>query len=170
MVEFDFSNVKRAFDKASVEMQNICGEALDNALDVIQTKAKTNLKGSGIHYSHEMLEGIQKSVAPTSNEGKVYIRGNEYVGTQAQGQTYYKNLWLDSGTIPRYKKDGVSSGSRKNRAKKMEALYKKGTRKGYRGSLKATNFFQNAKQSIPQAENVVIDKVKDGVAKIINDN
>ena len=170
MVEFDFSNVKRAFDKASVEMQNICGEALDDALDVIQTKAKTNLKGSGIHYSHEMLEGIQKSVAPTSNEGKVYIRGNAYDTTQSHGQTYYKNLWLDSGTIPRYTKDGVSSGSRKNRAKKMEALYKKGTRKGYRGSLKATNFFQNAKQSIPQAENVVIDKVKDGVTKIINDN
>ena len=170
MVEFDFSNVKRAFDKASVEMQNICGEALDDALDVIQERAKTNLKGSGIHYSHEMLEGIQKSVAPTSNEGKVYIRGNAYDATQSNGQTYYKNLWLDSGTIPRYTKDGVSSGSRKNRAKKMEALYKKGTRKGYRGSLKATNFFQNAKQSIPQAENVIIDKVKDGVTKIINDN
>ena len=170
MVEFDFSNVKRAFDKASVEMQNICGEALDNALDVIQTKAKTNLKGSGIHYSHEMLEGIQKSVAPTSTEGKVYIRGNAYDATQSHGQTYYKNLWLDSGTIPRYTKDGVSSGSRKNRAKKMEALYKKGTRKGYRGSLKATNFFQNAKQSIPQAENIIVDKVKDGVTKIINDN
>ena len=170
MVEFDFSNVKRAFDKASVEMQNICGKALDDALDVIQTKAKTNLKGSGIHYSHEMLEGIQKSVAPTSNEGKVYIRGNAYDATQSHGQTYYKNLWLDSGTIPRYTKYGVSSGSRKNRAKKMEALYKKGTRKGYRGSLKATNFFQNAKQSIPQAENVIVDKVKDGVTKIINDN
>ena len=170
MVEFDFANVKKAFDKASVEMQNICGEALDDALDGIQTKAKTNLKGSGIHYSHEMLEGIQKSVAPTSNEGKVYIRGNAYDATQSHGQTYYKNLWLDSGTIPRYTKDGVSSGSKKNRAKKMEALYKKGTRKGYRGSLKATNFFQNAKQSIPQAENVIIDKVKDGVTKIINDN
>ena len=170
MVEFDFTNVKRAFDKASVEMQNICGEALDNALDVIQTKAKTNLKGSGINYSHEMIEGIQKSVAPTSNEGKVYIRGNAYVVTQSNGQTYYKNLWLDSGTRPRYTKASVSSGSRKNRAKKMEALYKKGTRKGYRGSLKATNFFQNAKQSIPQAENIVCDKVKDGVTKIINDN
>ena len=170
MVEFDFTNVKRAFEKASVEMQNICGEALDNALDVIQERAKTNLKGSGIHYSHEMLEGIQKSVAATSNEGKVYIRGNAYAGTQSHGQTYYKNLWLDAGTIPRYTKDGVSSGSRKNRAKKMEALYKKGTRKGYRGSLKATNFFQNAKQSIPQAENVIVNKVKDGVTKIINDN
>lgn len=170
MVEFDFTNVKRAFDKASVEMQNICGKALDSALDVIQTKAKTNLKGSGINYSHEMIEGIQKSVAPTSNEGKVYIRGNAYTSTMSNGQTYYKNLWLDSGTRPRYTKASVSSGSRKNRAKKMEALYKKGTRKGYRGSLKATNFFQNAKQSIPQAENVVIDKVKDGVAKIINDN
>ena len=170
MVEFDFTNVKRAFDKASVEMQNICGKALDSALDVIQTKAKTNLKGSGINYSHEMIEGIQKSVAPTSNEGKVYIRGNAYVVTQSHGQTYYKNLWLDAGTRPRYTKASVSSGSRKNRAKKMDALYKKGTRKGYRGSLKATNFFQNAKQSIPQAENVVIDKVKDGVTKIINDN
>lgn len=170
MVEFDFANVKKAFDKASVEMQNICGEALDDALDVIQTKAKTNLKGSGIHYSHEMLEGIQKSVAPTSNEGKVYIRGNAYDCTESHGQTYYKNLWLDSGTILRYTKDGVSGGSRKNRAKKMEALYKKGTRKGYRGSLKATNFFQNAKQSIPQAENIIVNKVKDGVTKIINDN
>ena len=76
MVEFDFSNVKRAFDKASVEMQNICGEALDDALDVIQTKAKTNLNGSGIHYSNEMLDGNQQSVAPTSIEGKVSIRGN----------------------------------------------------------------------------------------------
>lgn len=170
MVEFDFTNVKRAFDKASVEMQNICGKALDSALDVIQTKAKTNLKGSGINYSHEMIEGIQKSVAPTSNEGKVYIRGNAYTSTMSNGQTYYKNLWLDSGTRPRYTKASVSSGSRKNRAKKMEALYKKGTRKGYRGSLKATNFFQNAKQSIPQAENIVCDKVKDGVTKIINDN
>ena len=170
MVEFNFTNVKRAFDKASVEMQNICGKALDSALDVIQTKAKTNLKGSGINYSHEMIEGIQKSVAPTSNEGKVYIRGNAYTSTMSNGQTYYKNLWLDSGTRPRYTKASVSSGSRKNRAKKMEALYKKGTRKGYRGSLKATNFFQNAKQSIPQAENIVCDKVKDGVTKIINDN
>ena len=62
MVEFDFSNVKRAFDKASVEMQNICGEALDDALDVIQTKAKTNLKGSGIHYSHEMLEEFKNQL------------------------------------------------------------------------------------------------------------
>lgn len=170
MVEFDFTNVKRAFDKASVEMQNICGEALDNALDVIQTKAKTNLKGSGINYSHEMIEGIQKSVAPTSDEGKVYIRGNAYAGTMSNGQTYYKNLWLDSGTRPRYTKASVSSGSRENRGKKMDALYKKGVRKGYRGSLKATNFFQNAKQSIPQAENIVCDKVKDGVTKIINDN
>lgn len=170
MVEFDFTNVKRAFDKASVEMQNICGEALDNALDVIQTKAKTNLRGSGINYSHEMIEGIQKSVAPTSDEGKVYIRGNHYAGTKSNGETYYKNLWLDAGTRPRYTKASVSSGSRENRGKKMDALYKKGTRKGYRGSLKATNFFQNAKQSIPQAENVVIDKVKDGVTKIINDN
>lgn len=170
MVEFDFTNVKRAFDKASVEMQNICGEALDNALDVIQTKAKTNLKGSGINYSHEMIEGIQKSVAPTSDEGKVYIRGNAYTSTMSNGQTYYKNLWLDSGTRPRYTKASVSSGSRENRGKKMDALYKKGTRKGYRGSLKATNFFQNAKQSIPQAENIVCDKVKDGVTKIINDN
>lgn len=170
MVEFDFTNVKKAFEKAEVEMHNICGEALDNALDVIQQRAKTNLKGSGIHYSQEMLEGIQKSVAPTSKEGKVFIRGDAYPRTIPQGESYYINLFLDAGTRPRYTEDSVSSGSRKNRGKKMDALYKKGVRKGYRGSLKATNFFQNAKQSIPQAENIVCDKVKDGVTKIINDN
>lgn len=170
MVEFDFTNVQKAFEKASVEMQNICGKALDSALDVIQERAKTNLKGSGIRYTQEMLDGIQKSVANTSDEGKVYIRGYGYAGTMSNGGTYYKNLWLDSGTRPRYTEDSVSSGSRKNRGKKMDALYKKGVRKGYRGSLQPTNFFQNAKQSIPQAENIVVDKVKDGVVKIINEN
>lgn len=161
-VEFDFSEVKDVLNKSlGLALSEAKGKAIDDGLKVIQDKAITNLKSTGIHVSSEMLNGIRREVAPRVNEGIVYHRGGGYYGIKGD----YRLLWFDQGTRPRYID---VKGGRKSRGKKMEALYSSGTRKGYRGQITPTNFFTNAKSILPKATEVSIDEIIKRITDIIN--
>ena len=161
-VEFDFSEVKNAFDKSlGYELHEAKGKAIDEGLKIIQDKAISNLKSTGINVSSRMIDGIKRDVAPMANEGIVYHRGGGYHGIKGD----YRLLWYDKGTRPRYIN---VKGSRKNRGSKMEALYRSGTRKGYRGQITPTNFFTNSKSILPKATEVSINEIIKRITDIIN--
>ena len=161
-VEFDFSEVKDALNKSlGLALSDAKRKAIDDGLKVIQDKAISNLKSTGIQVSSEMLNGIRREVAPRVNEGIVYHRGGGYYGIKGD----YRLLWFDQGTRPRYIN---VKGSRKNRGSKMEALYSSGTRKGYRGQITPTNFFTNAKSILPKATEVSINEIIKRITDIIN--
>ena len=161
-VEFDFSEVKDALNKSlGLALSEAKGKAIDDGLKVIQDKAITNLKSTGIHVSSEMLNGIRREVAPRVNEGIVYHRGGGYYGIQGD----YRLLWFDQGTRPRYID---VKGGRKSRGKKMDSLFKSGNRQGYRGQITPTNFFTNAKSILPKATEVSIDEIIKRITDIIN--
>ena len=80
-VEFDFSEVKDALNKSlGLALSEAKGKAIDDGLKVIQDKAISNLKSTGIHVSSEMIDGIRREVSPRVDEGIVYHRGVGYYG------------------------------------------------------------------------------------------
>ena len=161
-VEFDFSEVKDALNKSlGYELHDAKEKAIDEGLKIIQNKAISNLKSTGINVSSDMIIGIRREVAPRADEGIVYHRGVGYYGIKGD----YRLLWFDKGTRPRYIN---VKGSRKNRGSKMEALYSSGTRKGYRGQITPTNFFTNAKNEIPKAVDITMKKITKNLTDILN--
>ena len=71
-VEFDFSEVKDALNKSlGYELHEEKKKAIDDGLKVIQDKAISNLKSTGIHVSYEMIDGIRREVSPRVDEGIV---------------------------------------------------------------------------------------------------
>lgn len=161
-VEFDFSEVKNAFDKSlGYELHEAKGKAIDEGLKIIQDKAISNLKSTGINVSSKMINGIKRDVAPKVNEGIVYHRGGGYYGIQGD----YRLLWFDQGTRPRYID---VKGGRKSRGKKMDSLFKSGNRQGYRGQITPTNFFTNAKNEIPKAVDITMKKITKNLTDILN--
>ena len=161
-VEFDFSEVKDALNKSlGLALSEAKGKAIDDGLKVIQEKAISNLKSTGIQISSEMINGIRREVSPRVDEGIVYHRGSGYYGIKGD----YRLLWFDQGTRPRYID---VKGGRKSRGKKMEALYSSGTRKGYRGQITPTNFFTNAKNEIPKAVDITMKKITKNLTDILN--
>ena len=157
-VEFDFSEVKDALNKSlGLALSEAKGKAIDEGLKVIQDKAISNLKSTGIHVSSEMIDGIRREVAPMADEGIVYHRGGGYYGIKGD----YRLLWFDQGTRPRYI-------GRKSRGKKMDSLFKSGNRQGYRGQITPTNFFTNAKNEIPKAVDITMKKITKNLTDIIN--
>ena len=161
-VEFDFSEVKDALNKSlGYELHEAKKNAIDDGLKVIQDKAISNLKSTGIHVSSEMLNGIRREVAPRANEGIVYHRGGGYYGIKGD----YRLLWFDQGTRPRYID---VKGGRKSRGKKMDSLFKSGNRQGYRGQITPTNFFTNAKNEIPKAVDITMKKITKNLTDILN--
>ena len=93
-VEFDFSEVKNAFDKSlGYELHEAKGKAIDEGLKIIQDKAISNLKSTGINVSSKMIDGIKRDVAPMANEGIVYHRGGGYHGIKGD----YRLLWYEIG-------------------------------------------------------------------------
>ena len=150
-VEFDFSEVKDALNKSlGLALSEAKGKAIDDGLKVIQDKAISNLKSTGINVSSRMIDGIKRDVAPMANEGIVYHRGGGYHGIKGD----YRLLWYDKGTIPRYIN---VKGSRKNRGSKMESMFESGMKKGYRGKISATNFFTDAINSTKRRVEKIID-------------
>lgn len=161
-VEFDFSEVKDALNKSlGYELHEAKKNAIDDGLKVIQEKAISNLKSTGIHVSSEMLNGIRREVAPRVNEGIVYHRGRGYYGIQGD----YRLLWFDQGTRPRYID---VKGAKKSRGKKMDSLFKSRNRQGYRGQITPTNFFTNAKNEIPKAVDITMKKITKNLTDILN--
>ena len=161
-VEFDFSEVKNAFDKSlGYELHEAKGKAIDEGLKMIQDKAISNLKSTGIHVSTRMIDAIKIDVAPMANEGIVYHRGGGYHGIKGD----YRLLWFDQGTRPRYIE---VKGGRKSRGKKMDSLFKSGNRQGYRGQITPTNFFTNAKNEIPKAVDITMKKITKNLTDILN--
>ena len=161
-VEFDFSEVKDALNKSlGLALSEAKGKAIDDGLWLIQEKAISNLKSTGIQISSEMINGIRREVSPRVDEGIVYHRGSGYYGIKGD----YRLLWFDQGTRPRYID---VKGGRKSRGKKMEALYSSGTRKGYRGQITPTNFFTNAKNEIPKAVDITMKKITKNLTDILN--
>ena len=113
-VEFDFSEVKDALNKSlGLALSEAKGKAIDDGLKVIQDKAISNLKSTGIQVSSEMIDGIRREVSPRVDEGIVYHRGGGYYGIQGD----YRLLWFDQGTRQRYID---VKGGRKSRGKKMD--------------------------------------------------
>ena len=161
-VEFDFSEVKNAFDKSlGYELHDAKGKAIDEGLKIIQDKAISNLKSTGINFSSKMIDGIKREVAPRADEGIVYHRGVGYYGIKGD----YRLLWFDKGTRPRYID---VKGGRKSRGKKMDSLFKSGNRQGYRGQITPTNFFTNAKNEIPKAVDITMKKITKNLTDILN--
>lgn len=161
-VEFDFSDVKDALNKSlGLALSEAKGKAIDDGLKVIQDKAISNLKSTGINVSSEMINGIRREVSPRVDEGIVYHRGSGYYGIKGD----YRLLWFDQGTRPRYID---VKGGRKSRGKKMDSLFKSGNRQGYRGQITPTNFFTNAKSILPKATEVSIDEIIKRITDIIN--
>lgn len=161
-VEFDFSEVKDALNKSlGLALSEAKGKAIDDGLKVIQDKAISNLKSTGIHVSSEMINGIRREVSPRVDEGIVYHRGGGYYGIKGD----YRLLWFDQGTRPRYID---VKGGRKSRGKKMDSLFKSGNRQGYRGQITPTNFFTNAKNEIPKAVDITIKKITKNLTDILN--
>ena len=159
-VEFDFSEVNNAFDKSlGYELHEAKGKAIDEGLKMIQDKAISNLKSTGINVSPR---GIKRDVAPMANEGIVYHRGSGYYGIK-KGD--YRLLWFDQGTRPRYID---VKGAKKSRGKKMDSLFKSGNRQGYRGQITPTNFFTNAKNEIPKAVDITMKKITKNLTDILN--
>ena len=163
-VEFDFSEVKDALNKSlGYELHEAKEKAIDDGLKVIQDKAISNLKSTGIHVSSEMIDGIRREVSPRVDEGIVYHRGRGYYGIKGD----YRLLWFDQGTRPRYID---VKGGRKSRGKKMDSLFKSGNRQGYRGQITPTNFFTNAKNEIPKAIDITMNKITKNLTDILNGN
>ena len=161
-VEFDFSEVKNAFDKSlGYELHEAKGKAIDEGLKIIQDKTISNLKSTGINVSSKMIDGIKRDVAPMANEGIVYHRGGGYHGIKGD----YRLLWFDQGTRQRYID---VKGGRKSRGKKMDSLFKSGNRQGYRGQITPTNFFTNAKNEIPKAVDITMKKITKNLTDILN--
>ena len=161
-VEFDFSEVKDALNKSlGLALSEAKGKAIDEGLKVIQDKAISNLKSTGINVSSEMIDGIRREVSPRVDEGIVYHRGGGYYGIQGD----YRLLWFDQGTRPRYIE---VKGGRKSRGKKMDSLFKSGNRQGYRGQITPTNFFTNAKNEIPKAVDITMKKITKNLTDILN--
>ena len=161
-VEFDFSEVKDALNKSlGLALSEAKGKAIDAGLKVIQDKAISNLKSTGIQVSSEMIDGIRREVSPRVDEGIVYHRGGGYYGIQGD----YRLLWFDQGTRQRYID---VKGGRKSRGKKMDSLFKSGNRQGYRGQITPTNFFTNAKNEIPKAVDITMKKITKNLTDILN--
>lgn len=161
-VEFDFSEVKDALNKSlGLALSEAKGKAIDDGLKVIQDKAISNLKSTGIQVSSEMIDGIRREVSPRVDEGIVYHRGGGYYGIQGD----YRLLWFDQGTRQRYID---VKGGRKSRGKKMDSLFKSGNRQGYRGQITPTNFFTNAKNEIPKAVDITMKKITKNLTDILN--
>ena len=161
-VEFDFSEVKDALNKSlGLALSEAKGKAIDDGLKVIQDKAISNLKSTGIQVSSEMIDGIRREVSPRVDEGIVYHRGGGYYGIQGD----YRLLWFDQGTRQRYID---VKGGRKSRGKKMDSLFKSGNRLGYRGQITPTNFFTNAKNEIPKAVDITMKKITKNLTDILN--
>ena len=161
-VEFDFSEVKDALNKSlGLALSEAKGKAIDDGLKVIQDKAISNLKSTGIQVSSEMIDGIRREVSPRVDEGIVYHRGGGFYGIQGD----YRLLWFDQGTRQRYID---VKGGRKSRGKKMDSLFKSGNRQGYRGQITPTNFFTNAKNEIPKAVDITMKKITKNLTDILN--
>lgn len=161
-VEFDFSEVKDALNKSlGLALSEAKGKAIDDGLKVIQDKAISNLKSTGIQVSSELIDGIRREVSPRVDEGIVYHRGGGYYGIQGD----YRLLWFDQGTRQRYID---VKGGRKSRGKKMDSLFKSGNRQGYRGQITPTNFFTNAKNEIPKAVDITMKKITKNLTDILN--
>ena len=161
-VEFDFSEVKDALNKSlGYELHDAKKKAIDEGLKLIQEKAISNLKSTGIHVSSDMIDGIRREVSPRVDEGIVYHRGGGYYGIKGD----YRLLWFDQGTRPRYID---VKGGRKSRGKKMDSLFKSGNRQGYRGQITPTNFFTNAKNEIPKAVDITMKKITKNLTDILN--
>ena len=161
-VEFDFSEVKDALNKSlGYELHEAKVNAIDEGLKIIQDKAISNLKSTGINVSSEMIDGIRREVSPRVDEGIVYHRGSGYYGIKGD----YRLLWFDQGTRPRYID---VKGGRKSRGKKMDSLFKSGNRQGYRGQITPTNFFTNAKNEIPKAVDITMKKITKNLTHILN--
>lgn len=154
---------KATMKLSGLDLSHSFHDALDKAMKLIQDQAKANLAASGIKASQQLIDGIQRDVNATADEGMVYIRQNGY-GNYLK-KTDYRLQFLDKGTRPRY--TGVK-GKRNNRGLKMDAMFEKGEKKGYRGQLRATNFFQSAKNALPEAEKLLADELKKIAAKEIN--
>ena len=157
-----------SFDKIGLSsMQEPFRQTIEKALKIIQNQAKSNLSSSKVNVSSEMLNGIVMEIANDSMHGRVRIRpsSTENYSTSAAKKTDYRLLFYDEGTRPRYIN---VKGSRKNRGSKMEALYRSGTRKGYRGQITPTNFFTNAKSILPKATEVSINEIIKRITDIIN--
>ena len=161
-VEFDFSDVKDVLNKSlGLALSDAKGKAIDDGLRVIQEKAISNLKSTGINVSSEMNDSIRREVSPRVDEGIVYHRGGGYYGIQGD----YRLLWFDKGTRPRYIH---VKGAKKSRGKKMDSLFKSGNRQGYRGQITPTNFFTNAKNEIPKAVDITMKKITKNLTDILN--
>lgn len=161
-VEFDFSEVKDALNKSlGLALSEAKGKAIDDGLKLIQEKAISNLKSTGINVSSEMIDGIRREVSPRVDEGIVYHRGSGYYGIKGD----YRLLWFDQGTRPRFID---VKGAKKSRGKKMDSLFKSGNRQGYRGQITPTNFFTNAKNEIPKAVDITMKNITKNLTDILN--
>lgn len=167
----DLSQVKTALGNIDYsQLSQTFHDEIANALKYIQDAAKANLQGSGVKVSPAMTNGIVRQITTTNDAGRVMIRGNtksdgQYVDL-GDGVTDFKNLFFDGGTVPRY--TGVH-GSKKKRQGTMKVMSANGVKKGYRGSIKPTNFFQNAAQTaLPQAEDILAKAIEENIVKKFN--
>lgn len=160
-IQCDFS---KAVNKLSgLDLSHTFHDSIDEGLKVIQEQAQSNLRSIGIKASTSMIDGVLRDVNATSDEGMVYIRGDGY-GNHLQ-KTDYRNQFFELGTRPRY--IGVK-GKRDKRGEKMDNMFKKGKKEGYRGQLTPTNFFTNAKSKMQEAKDKAATELEKKITDMIN--
>lgn len=145
-IKCELDSVKKLLD--SIQFSNLSDifiKDMDSALQTLQDDARNNLASSGYRVSQSMIDGIQRQVSADGLEGRVTLRGQGKKQANGKwlsavgGKPDYRTMWFDMGTRPRYIN---VKGSRKKRIEKMDNMASNGYRKGYRGQLRATNFFQ----------------------------
>lgn len=155
----------KAFDNiAFSSLRDIFAQALTEGAELIKKRAQSNLSGG----LSSMKKGIVSELSNDALHSRVRIRkgSTENYSTSIANETDYRLLFFDQGTVPRYIN---VKGGRKSRSKKMEAMANSGEKKGYRGQIKANNFFQNAiNSSQGQAETLIKNKLEKGIIDLFN--
>lgn len=134
-------------------------KSIEKALDVMYNKARANLTSS-VRASSEMLGGIVKEVSDDAMHGRLRIRPTTTANykTSPAHKTDYRLMFFNDGTRPRYIN---VKGARTKRASKMESMFASGMKKGYRGKIAPTDFFNNAVNSTKsRAEKIIDDSIE----------
>lgn len=162
----DCSKLERDISALSrMEQRDIILKALRKGADILAQEAKQNLverlglaATSKRHHKKSMLEGVRVRYEKDYGEVMVTIFPD------------YRLKWFEKGTRERYllrtgakdRERGKMSNDRRRyyRKKGKETHYKKG---GYRGSIRAYNFFRDARNN----EGVIMDAIMDSIKKSV---